>query len=73
MTQWTGWRLSLIHNLDVYKRQPFRNETAPPSDEFNKLQAGDFKDWRLAVDGMVARPGVYSISELKSLPVRRCV
>jgi DMSO/TMAO reductase YedYZ molybdopterin-dependent catalytic subunit len=46
------------------------NETEPPSDEFKRLQAGGFADWRLAVDGMVARPGVYSISELKSLPMR---
>src|ERR1700683_4025027 len=32
--------------------------------------AGWFKEWRLVVDGMVARPGMYSISELKSLPMR---
>jgi DMSO/TMAO reductase YedYZ molybdopterin-dependent catalytic subunit len=69
-------RLLTTHSLarefprSMISKTPFRNETAPPSDEFNKLQAGDFKDWRLAVDGMVARPGVYSISELKSLPVR---
>ena len=55
---------------EMISKTPFMNETAPPSDEFKKLQAGGFTDWRLAVDGMVARPGVYSISELKSLPKR---
>jgi DMSO/TMAO reductase YedYZ molybdopterin-dependent catalytic subunit len=55
---------------EMISKTPFMNETAPPSDEFKRLQAGGFADWRLAVDGMVARPGMYSISELKSLPQR---
>jgi DMSO/TMAO reductase YedYZ molybdopterin-dependent catalytic subunit len=69
-------RLLTAHSLarefprSMISKIPFMNETAPPSDEFKRLQAGGFKDWRLAVDGMVARPGMYSISELKSLPMR---
>jgi DMSO/TMAO reductase YedYZ molybdopterin-dependent catalytic subunit len=55
---------------EMISKMPFMNETAPPSDEFKRLQAGGFADWRLAVDGMVARPGLYSISELKGLPQR---
>src|SRR3954465_7476349 len=35
---------------------PFANETAPPSDRYTRLQADGFKDWRLAVDGLVVRP-----------------
>jgi DMSO/TMAO reductase YedYZ molybdopterin-dependent catalytic subunit len=54
----------------MISKTPFRNETAPASDEFKRLQAGGFAEWRLAIDGMVARPGMYSISELKSLPMR---
>src|SRR5579863_4253260 len=34
---------------------PFANPVAPFSAEFKRLQAGGFADWRLAVDGMVAR------------------
>src|SRR4029453_2960295 len=34
---------------------PFANETAPPSDHFTRLQADGFKDWRLAVEGLVAQ------------------
>ena len=42
---------------------------APPGDEiFKRHLATGFADWRLAVDGMVARPGSFSVAELRSLP-----
>ena len=50
--------------------RPLANELAPPSDAFKQLQAGGFADWRLAVDGMVDRPGAFSVAELKSYPSR---
>src|SRR5271169_1188120 len=37
-------------------KTPFANGEAPPDEAFKRLQADAFKDWRLAVDGMVARP-----------------
>ena len=46
------------------------NELAPPSDEFKKLQAGGFTDWRLTVDGTVANPTTFSLADLRSLPSR---
>ena len=46
---------------------PFANEVAPLGEAFKRLQEGGFADWRLAVDGMVARPASFSIAELKSL------
>ena len=49
---------------------PLANEMSPPSDEFKKLQAGGFADWRLAVDGLVDRPGAFSLEQLKSFPSR---
>jgi DMSO/TMAO reductase YedYZ molybdopterin-dependent catalytic subunit len=49
---------------------PFANETAPPSAAFQRLQAGGFADWRMAVDGMVERPGSFSLAELKKFPPR---
>ncbi|MGA9352738.1 MAG: molybdopterin-dependent oxidoreductase [Terriglobales bacterium] len=51
-------------------KSPFPNEVEAPSDEFKRLQAGRFADWRLSVDGMVARPATFSIDQLKSYPVR---
>ena len=50
--------------------RPLANEMAPPSEAFKQLQAGGFADWRLAVDGMVARPGAFSVAQLKSYPSR---
>jgi len=48
--------------------RPLANEMRPLNDDFKRLQAGGFADWRLAVDGMVDRPGVFSLAELKSFP-----
>ena len=48
--------------------KPFANEIAPPRDPFLRLEAGGFTDWRLAVDGMVARPASFSIPEIKRFP-----
>src|SRR5437660_3773409 len=50
--------------------KPFANEVAPLGDDFKTFQQGAFADWRLAVDGMVARPASFSLAELKSFPRR---
>jgi DMSO/TMAO reductase YedYZ molybdopterin-dependent catalytic subunit len=47
---------------------PFANSTAPHDDEYKRLEAGGFADWKLAVDGMVARPMSFSVSDLKRYP-----
>ena len=49
---------------------PFANGAPPKDEAFLKLQAGSFADWRLAVDGMVARPASFSVADLKSYPSR---
>ena len=49
---------------------PVANDIAPPSEAFKRLQAGGFADWRLAVNGMVDRPGSFSLAQLKSYPSR---
>lgn len=48
--------------------KPFANEVAPLGDEFKRFQRSAFADWRLVVDGLVARPASFSLAELKSLP-----
>jgi DMSO/TMAO reductase YedYZ molybdopterin-dependent catalytic subunit len=41
----------------------------PPEDEtYRGWLANGFKDWRLTVDGLVARPMSFSLEELKALP-----
>jgi DMSO/TMAO reductase YedYZ molybdopterin-dependent catalytic subunit len=49
-------------------KTPFANEVAPLGEAFKRLQEAAFADWRLAVDGMVARPASFSLSQLKSFP-----
>ena len=51
-------------------KTPFANGEPPQDEAFKRLQAGAFADWRLAVDGMVARPASFSLAELKSYPSR---
>lgn len=49
---------------------PFANEVAPLGDEFQRLQAAGFADWRVTVDGMAARPASFSLAEIRSFPIR---
>src|SRR5215469_13936793 len=51
-------------------KDPFANEVAPLGAEFNRLQAAGFADWRLTIDGMAARPTAFSLTEIKSFPMR---
>jgi DMSO/TMAO reductase YedYZ molybdopterin-dependent catalytic subunit len=55
---------------DQISAEPFANEVGPLGDNFKRLQAGGFAEWRLAVDGMVARPASFSVAEIKSFPSR---
>jgi DMSO/TMAO reductase YedYZ molybdopterin-dependent catalytic subunit len=50
----------------MVSKTPFANAVAPPNDLFKGLQANG---WRLAVDGMVAHPGSFSLADLRSMPV----
>jgi DMSO/TMAO reductase YedYZ molybdopterin-dependent catalytic subunit len=50
---------------------PFANETGRPTDEFTRLQAGGFADWRLAIKGLIARPASLSLDDIRRLPQRR--
>jgi DMSO/TMAO reductase YedYZ molybdopterin-dependent catalytic subunit len=69
-------RLLTTHSLarefprSMISKSPFANATAPPSDIFQRHQASGFSDWRLSVEGMVVRPTLLSLPDLKSLPVR---
>ena len=50
---------------------PFANEIAPPKDQFKRLQADGFKDWRLSVEGLVAQPTSLSLDDIRRFPARR--
>jgi DMSO/TMAO reductase YedYZ molybdopterin-dependent catalytic subunit len=72
-------RLLTRHSLarefprSMISKVPFANEFPPLNDAFKRLQAGGFAEWRLSVDGMVARPSSLSLPDLRSFPVRRQV
>jgi DMSO/TMAO reductase YedYZ molybdopterin-dependent catalytic subunit len=69
-------RLLTMHSLarefhpSQISKPPLANEIAPPNDAFKRLQAGGFADWKLSINGMVARPTTFSLAQLKSYPSR---
>lgn len=69
-------RLLTRHSLarefprSMISKTPFPNEVGNLNDAFKHHQASGFADWRLSVDGMVARPASFSLSDLRSLPAR---
>lgn len=46
------------------------NGDVPANETYERLSTGGFADWRLVVDGLVARPFAFSLAELKSFPAR---
>ncbi|HEV2521855.1 MAG TPA: molybdopterin-dependent oxidoreductase [Candidatus Acidoferrales bacterium] len=46
------------------------NGKAPQTDLYEGMRHAGFAEWRLAVDGLVARPSSFSLAELKSFPSR---
>ena len=66
-------RASLAREFRADQRSPrFRvNGTSNPNTpEYDALAAGRFADWRLKVDGLVARPLSLSLTQLQALPQR---
>jgi DMSO/TMAO reductase YedYZ molybdopterin-dependent catalytic subunit len=49
-------------------KPPFANEVAALGEEFQRLRRRAFADWRLTVNGMVARPSSFSLDEIETLP-----
>jgi len=46
------------------------NGGPPDLEEYGVLEANGWTDWRLVVDGLVARPASFSLEEIKRLPSR---
>lgn len=46
------------------------NGKAPTTQPYQGLLAGGFSGWRLGIDGLVDRPGSFSLTELKRFPPR---
>jgi DMSO/TMAO reductase YedYZ molybdopterin-dependent catalytic subunit len=54
----------------MISKMPFANAIAPPSDAFKAHQSSGFSNWKLDVDGMVAHPTSFSLSDLRSMALR---
>lgn len=55
---------------DQISRPPYANGRPPRDEEFVRHQQAGFADWRLAVDGLVARPASFSLADLRAMPSR---
>jgi DMSO/TMAO reductase YedYZ molybdopterin-dependent catalytic subunit len=55
---------------DVSDPFPTWNQTNPKSPEYQRHLAEGFKNWRLPITGLVARPRELSLDEIRSLPAR---
>jgi DMSO/TMAO reductase YedYZ molybdopterin-dependent catalytic subunit len=58
-----------FNRSDISKVIPV-NGGPPENEDYQRLLEGDFAEWRLAVDGLVARPSSFSLAQLKSYPSR---
>jgi DMSO/TMAO reductase YedYZ molybdopterin-dependent catalytic subunit len=58
-----------FNRSEISKVAPVNGEP-PPTDQYRHFLAGGFADWRLTVDGLVARPSSFSLAELKQFPSR---
>ncbi|MGH9657149.1 MAG: molybdopterin-dependent oxidoreductase [Bryobacteraceae bacterium] len=47
---------------------PFPNGRPPQEEDFRRLEAGMFTDWRVAIDGMVTRPASFSLADIRRYP-----
>ena len=51
--------------------KPFANSVRDRDEAFLRHQAAGFSTWRLAVDGLVARPVTLTLDELRAMPAGR--
>ena len=66
----TRYSLAREFSRSQISERPLPNEMPPLTDAYKRLQSGGFADWRLTVDGMVARPASFSLAQIKSYPTR---
>jgi hypothetical protein len=49
---------------------PADSKDSKTSEEYRRLQAGSFADWKISIEGLVSKPGTFSVADLKRLPSR---
>jgi len=64
----SGYSLAREFKRSDISKIPIVNGPAPKDDAFRALAADGFKNWRLQIEGLVARPVSFSLEELRRLP-----
>jgi DMSO/TMAO reductase YedYZ molybdopterin-dependent catalytic subunit len=64
----TRHTLAREFSSSMISAKPLANEVSPLGDIFAHHRQENFANWRLTVDGMVARPASFSLAEIQSLP-----
>ena len=66
-------RTALAKEFAPNERSPvFRSNgtSMPQGDDYARHMAAGFADWRLVIDGLVARPQAISLAEIRAMPAR---
>ena len=66
-------RMALAHEFAPNQRSPFfrgNGTLMPAGDGYARHVATQFADWRLMIDGMVARPQAMPLGEVRAMPAR---
>lgn len=67
----SGQQLVQEHDTrEITKNFPVWNQANPEDEDYQRLKAGGFTDWRLAVTGLVNRPTELTLQALKRMPRR---
>jgi len=66
----TKHTLAREFSREQISKSPFANSSAPLGEEYKHSQAGGFASWKLAVEGLIARPQSFSLADIRSFPVR---
>jgi DMSO/TMAO reductase YedYZ molybdopterin-dependent catalytic subunit len=64
----SGHSLAREFERSEISKVPIVNGPAPVDDTYRGLLADGFTDWRLRVEGLIARPTTFSLDDLKRLP-----
>jgi DMSO/TMAO reductase YedYZ molybdopterin-dependent catalytic subunit len=65
----SGYSMAREFDRSQISPAPIVNGPAPTDAAFRQMAADGFRDWRLQVEGLVARPAAFSLDELKRMPV----
>lgn len=67
----SGQQLVQEHDIsEITENFPVWNQSNPPDEEYQRLRAGNYANWKLPISGMVNNPNSLSLAQLKSMPSR---